>query len=344
MSISDQTGFFLDFQQFGDLRQKARSDSAGTAQAVARQFEGLFLQQMLTAMRSAATVDQGQHSSNMDFYRDLYDKQLAQAIAGQGDGLGVARLIQGQLAPAEPPPTVAATAAELPARLRVAAASAAVSAPTADKAAELPEMPVKLTAVDDNAPGDVVVGRVLDNDFAELARIDAANRRWQEPAGFVADLWPEAQAAAARLDVSPGLLIAQAALETGWGRHTMKFDDGRNAFNLFGIKAGPDWSGPSLQRASLEFVDGALISRVSRFRAYASPADSLADYVDFIRRSPRYADALQAGGNDRAYIEAIHRAGYATDPDYADKVISILRGELMSASLAQLANGDSDHA
>ena len=170
------------------------------------------------------------------------------------------------------------------------------------------------------------------------------DRRWQEPAQFVADLWPEARAAAPKLGVSPGLLIAQAALETGWGKHTMKFDDGRSAFNLFGIKAGPDWSGPSLQRASLEFADGVLSSRVSRFRAYASPAESLADYVDFIHRSPRYAGALQAGGDDQAYIRAIHRAGYATDPDYADKVISILRGDLMSLSLAQLENGDIDHA
>ena len=119
----------------------------------------------------------------------------------------------------------------------------------------------------------------------------------------------------------------------------MKFDDGRNSFNLFGIKAGPDWRGSALNKASLEYRDGLLSNEVSRFRAYASPAASLADYVDFIRTSPRYQPALNSAGDAHAYIRAIHQAGYATDPNYADKVIGIMDGALLGQALAGLDQG-----
>lgn len=349
MAISDQPGFFLDFQRFGELKLQARTDRGHAAVAVAQQFEGLFLQQMLAAMRAAATVDQGQHSSTLDFYREMHDKQLAQTIAGQG-GLGVARLIAARMpGSTENAASQAAPPASLPARDPAGAAlplpvAAAVSAPppgtaggvTAPAGAEVSRPP-------ETTPAGVVLHRVLNDDFAEVAQNAALNRRWQEPARFVADLLPEAQDAAARLGVSPELLIAQAALETGWGKHVMQFDDGRSSFNLFGIKAGVDWQGSSLRRASLEFGDGALHSQVSRFRAYASPAHSLRDYVDFIQSSPRYGDALQSS-DDSGYIRAIHAAGYATDPDYADKVIAILRGDLLRTSLAQTAPGDKNNA
>ncbi len=350
MAISNQSSFFLDFQRFGELKLQARTDRNAATNAVAQQFEGLFLQQMLAAMRSASTIDQGQHSSTMDFYREMHDKQLAQTIAGQG-GLGVARLIAAQVPGAVQDTSVPAvpTSAELP---RAAAASPApVSAvskasPVVDG---LPTTAVATARVTTAAPSDdavdagVVLHRVLNDDFAEVTQNAALNERWQEPARFVADLLPEARQAAERLGVSPQLLIAQAALETGWGKHTMKFDDGRNSFNLFGIKAGANWQGSSLQRASLEFSDGALHSEVSRFRAYSSPAHSLRDYVDFIQSSPRYGEALQSG-DDQGYIRAIHAAGYATDPDYADKVIAILGGELLQTSLAQAESGDTRHA
>ena len=96
MSISPQTDFYLDFQQFGDLKRLARQQSSNAAQQVAQQFEGLFVQQMLGAMRAASKIDQTQHSSYMDFYHDIYDKQVAQMVAGQGN-LGVAKLISDQL-------------------------------------------------------------------------------------------------------------------------------------------------------------------------------------------------------------------------------------------------------
>jgi len=344
MSISNQTGFYLDFQRFSDLKLGARANSDEASTAVAQQFEGLFVQQMLAAMRSAAKIDDSQHSSYMDFYREMYDKQLAQTIAGQ-DRLGVARLIMGQMPNAGAAPAVdGAESMQMPAAGMTAAPAVAAKALTADTAST--------GVVQHKAPASesaeqvdgVVLSRVVDDDFAEVNRIEQISQHWQQPHNFVADVLPEAQQAAARLGVSAELLVAQAALETGWGRHTMKFDDGRSSFNLFGIKAGSDWRGAALHKASLEYSDGHLQSEVSRFRAYASPAQSLADYVDFIQSNPRYRAALAQVGDDQAYIRAIHKAGYATDPNYADKVIGIMRGESLQRSLAALDTGVTDHA
>ena len=348
MAISNQADFFLNFQKFGEMKLRARENSDEVVNDVARQFEGLFVQQMLAAMRSASNIDSGQHSSYMDFYQEMYDKQLAQSIAGQ-NRLGVARLIKQQMPDSE----TARVASTLDKGIEMPQRSAAVvpSPITSSPATALPvsESPQAVLGAPSAAPGEpatssgVVLGKVVDDDFAEVAQIERANSRWQQPQGFIADIWPEAQAAASSLGVSPQLLIAQSALETGWGRHTMKFDDGRSSYNLFGIKAGADWSGAALKRVSLEYRDGLLHNEVSRFRAYDSPASSLSDYVDFIRSNPRYQQALASAGDDRAYIRAIQDAGYATDPEYADKVIGILDGALLRQTLAAIDTGVSSY-
>ena len=335
MSIANQTDFFLDFQQFGDLKLLARQHSDNATRSVARQFEGLFVQQMLSAMRAAGRIDQGQHSSYLDFYQDLYDKQVAQMVAKQ-DSLGVARMIVQQLpgSEAQPePPAVVGPHAIGP--------QAAVKTMNAETVAPHPVASVKQDSTPIRNESAVILNRVVDDDFAEQSRLEAA-ARWQEPASFVADIWPQARVAARRLGISPNLLVAQAALETGWGKHMMKFDDGRSSFNLFGIKAGPQWQGNTLNKKSLEYRDGLLIEEVSRFRTYVSPAQSLDDYVDFIQSSPRYHPALQSG-DDRSYVHELQAAGYATDPAYADKVIGILDSELLQTSLAAIESEVSDN-
>ncbi len=339
MAINTQADFFLNFQQFGEMKLRARENSEDAAATVARQFEGLFVQQMLAAMRSAARVDDAQQSSYMDFYQEMYDKQLAQTIAGQ-DRLGVAKMIMQQIPGAEQ--TAAATAID-PAAANPVSVPRAVQSVAMATAAPVEAAPAAAAAAEAGPGSSVVLGRVVDDDFAEVAQIERANKRWHKPDNFIADVWPEARVAAQQLGVSPELLVAQSALETGWGRHTMKFDDGRSSYNLFGIKAGGDWQGAALKRQSLEYRDGILQHQVSRFRAYGSPADSLADYVDFIQTSPRYQQALSSAGNDQAYIRAIQDAGYATDPRYADKVIGILRGELLQQTLAGINPGVSDY-
>jgi flagellar protein FlgJ len=136
---------------------------------------------------------------------------------------------------------------------------------------------------------------------------------------FLSSLLPMAESAGAEIGIDPKMLVAQAALETGWGRHMA----GRN--NLFNIKAGRGWSGDTSEVSTTEYRDGAPAKERAKFRAYESPEESFADYARLITGSKRYEGALASSGDPERYIRNIHNAGYATDPEYADKVLRIYR-------------------
>jgi len=140
---------------------------------------------------------------------------------------------------------------------------------------------------------------------------------------FISKLRPHAEQAARELGVDPNALLAQAALETGWGRSVPCNAQGECSFNLFGIKAGSQWSGATVNVPTLEFEDGVAVRKVERFRAYDSPADSFRDYAALIRDSSRYASARGAGDNVEAFASALQQGGYATDPNYAQKITAV---------------------
>jgi flagellum-specific peptidoglycan hydrolase FlgJ len=119
-------------------------------------------------------------------------------------------------------------------------------------------------------------------------------------------------------------MLAQAALETGWGRREIKAADGRNSFNLFGIRAGANWRGPSVEVMTTEYVNGVPERMVGRFRAYSSYEESFADYARLISQSPRYAQVMQNTGDPMAFASSLQRAGYATGPRYASVLASMI--------------------
>jgi len=143
------------------------------------------------------------------------------------------------------------------------------------------------------------------------------------PENFVNHLWPLAEKSAIKLGVAPEVLLAQAALETGWGQSIIK-QGSQSSHNLFNIKADPRWDGDKVEKLSLEYEKGIAVSKKSFFRAYDDLQKSFDDYVDFIQNNPRYQKALDAAENPERYLHEIHRAGYATDPKYADKIIRIM--------------------
>src|SRR5690606_34209042 len=145
-------------------------------------------------------------------------------------------------------------------------------------------------------------------------------------------LLPHAERAAERLGVDPKLLVAQAALETGWGASIPRLADGRSTHNLFGMKAGPAWREAKAGAWTLEIVDGMPERRRADFRAYASVAESFSDYADVIERLPRYADALRSAEDPEAYARALADAGYATDPHYAAKWLDVYRSDAIAGS------------
>lgn len=144
----------------------------------------------------------------------------------------------------------------------------------------------------------------------------------QSKEDFVKMMWPHAQRAGQALGVDPSALVAQAALETGWGRAVPNQADG-SSFNLFGIKAGSGWQGATANVPTLEFEDGVAVRKVERFRAYDSPADSFNDYAQLIGNNPRYENVRGAGGDVTTFASALQEGGYATDPNYAQKIVAV---------------------
>jgi flagellar protein FlgJ len=153
---------------------------------------------------------------------------------------------------------------------------------------------------------------------------------------FVRRFLDEATAAANELGIDPKLLLAQAALETGWGAALPRHGDGRPTNNLFGIKAGGAWRGERAAHWTVEHSGGVAERRREEFRAYDSSADSFADYVNLLTSTPRYAEALKQAHDAEGFARAVTAAGYATDPNYADKWLAVYRGERLGGAVGEL--------
>ncbi len=297
-------GSYTDVNALEGLKRNANSPAAMAA--LAGQVEALFLQMMLKSMRDASpgdSLDDGQ----MSMYQDLFDKQVALTIS-QHNGLGFANMLKRQLsnraganAPAAaPPPTYIPGSTLIPAPQSIKA-----TAP-------------KLTPVEGKAGAAHTSG---------TAAIVAT------PAQFVAQVLPSIRRTAAALGVHPLGLLAQAALETGWGQRMPRNADGSPSLNLFGVKAGADWTGARAPATTVEFSGGVATRQRTAFRAYGSIEEGVGDFAKLLATSPRYRDALAAGANPQAYVERIGRSGYATDPEYANKLSQVLNGDTLRAAL-----------
>ncbi|MFM7273739.1 MAG: glucosaminidase domain-containing protein, partial [Gammaproteobacteria bacterium] len=194
------------------------------------------------------------------------------------------------------------------------------SAAVASAAPELPLPTVLREAVE-------AIGPAVD---AVRERVAALRERFSDKKSFVEALAPHAREAAARLGVDHRLLIAQAALETGWGQSILGDSAGRSSMNLFNIKAGSYWQGPSVGVKTLEFRDGAPRPERARFRAYGSFAESFGDYANLLLGNGRYRDAVDNAANPAAFVQGLTRGGYATDPAYASKVLRLFRDPVIA--------------
>ena len=305
----------------------ARGDPAALKEA-ATQFDALFIGMMLKSAREASLGKGIFDTQVTKQYLELMDDQVALELARKG-GLGFGKMLLDQLTPhpADAPRAPASGSAE---------PSPAVSFPNAmfetdDGFGEpLAEIAPEL----DLAATEAVATRSADDASATVATEGPAGE--DEAERFVRRFVADATKAAQSLGLEPRLLLAQAALESGWGKATARHPDGRPANNLFGIKAGADWRGERVAHWTIEHEDGVAARKREVFRAYGRAADSFADYVELIGGSPRYANALAHSSDPEAYARAISSAGYATDPDYADKWLSIYHGDRLGDALLGL--------
>ncbi len=150
---------------------------------------------------------------------------------------------------------------------------------------------------------------------------------------FINQVYPYAEKAGAELGLDPRVLVAQAALETGWGRAVSKHPDGTSSFNLFNIKAGSGWDGATVNKETLEYRQGVALKERASFRSYDSYQESFADYVKFIQETPRYHKALQQTSDSVSYLRALKNGGYATDPHYVNKILHIIKSPTLKSGI-----------
>ena len=314
------TAAITDFNHFAGLRAAADRNDPAVLREVAGQFEALFLQSMLKSMREASLGDPiFGDSDQMEMYQGMMDQQLSLEMAS-GKGVGLADMLVRQLGGADTKiptrPDGSFSLADI-SRTRIAETNPAksYSSPTLTASLQIrAETPAQSAAPQETKPA------------------------WSDPQSFARDIWPHAERAGRRLQVAPEAIVAQAALETGWGAHVMQDNLGENSFNLFGIKAGGGWQGEQVSRRTLEFENGVPRPQKAHFRAYNDIAATFSDYADFLTDNPRYG-AVSGHGNDVAgFANALQSAGYATDPEYADKITRVLNSPTMKSVIRDLKN------
>lgn len=327
---------YSDFSGLNALKTQSHQDKAAALDQVAKQFEGLLLSQMLTAMRKANSVfteDDMLNSHAGDMYQDMFDKQITLTMSAQR-GIGLADVIKRQLMPQ---------------------AGVGVAGVAEDATATLPGLKPIGDYPRQIAPLQAVIERNLQQVDAAIAKrqtdsmvpsvtqtrpaaivsaVDLPPEKFESPDDFVQALLPAAQQLEAETGISARLMIAQAALETGWGKHLPKDAQGQSSFNLFGIKADARWQGPQVSITTTEYRDGVAVKEQANFRAYGSLQESLRDYVDFLQAQPRYREALSQADNPHAFANALQQAGYATDPAYGRKIQRLVEGEHISTAMA----------
>ena len=305
--------------------------SHARVEQAARGLEQQFAQMLIKSMRDASMGDPtlGENTT----YREMYDQQLAKTLT-QGRGLGLAPAIVRQLekstTPASPTPTPASAApGPLPLQRVPAAALPLAATPSGLPLPAGLHFNALTLAPSAHGVSLHAIAPPLAPPTPSAACAPDAPLDCSSPEAFVRSVWPHAQRTAAALGVPAKALVAQAALETNWGKRLA----GGRSHNLFGIKAGAQWLGDKVSAATHEFVGGVRVAQRAAFRAYQSAADSFADYAHLLS-GPRYAAARGTGDDTHRFAQALQHAGYATDPSYAAKIAAIANGPTLHRALA----------
>lgn len=313
-NIASDARVYTDIQGLNKLRYEKNSQQKNSE--VAHQFQSIMMQMVMHSMREANKVfSSGMFESNaMDIYQDLLDKQLS--LADGNAETGFTKMIEKnieQLSHPQPPapvtqangqrihekspivPATTPTVTPAPTIVKITP-TVALIAPTEDEVVSLPP-PSVATAED--------------------------NKTFATPADFIKTLWPAARTAAHYIGASPEILLAQAALETNWGKSIISHVTGDSTHNLFNIKAGPSWGAKIASVDSLEQRNGLLVKEKSHFRSYSSFTDSFMDFIGLLKNNTRYGEALNKAADPAQFVHALQKAGYATDERYAHKIMQV---------------------
>jgi flagellar protein FlgJ len=290
------------------LRRAAQSGDKKALKEAAQQFEAIFVHMMLKSMRKAQDVmvdkDSPFNSEQVKFYRGMHDQQLATDLSSNGS-IGLADIIVrqlGQLGDGYMPASAIRNDGNLSSINRQNVKS--------------------VEQAQDSILGSKDLSGHVPKTFQAFK-----HAAFDNPQEFVSQLLPAAKVAAEQLGLDPLAMIAQAAVETGWGKHMIHTEQGNNIHNLFGIKANKHWQGDRTIVSTVEYENGLAVPKKAPFRTYDSFSEAMQGYVDFLKENPRYEQALKNSHDSKNYFKELQQAGYATDPAYADKVLAVLQGD-----------------
>jgi flagellar protein FlgJ len=333
MSNIQAADVYTDFNALAGLKAEAKKDSPEALKAVAKQFEALFLNNILKSMRAGKLSDGLLDSQQSDSYNEMYDQQLAVHLSGN-PGVGLADLIVKQLSPKDAAQNTEGSFNRPTNNQALSGSSAEISSASGITGVVKPQTNKVDSWINTDTEGTkTIINSYINNDDPQNNMTEIpfrnANAKPSSTDDFIRQLLPHAKQAAKELGIDPKVILAQAALETGWGRSLIKNSNGSTSFNLFNIKADKSWTGKQAQVSALEFDQGIAKKVSSGFRAYSSFKESFSDYVDFIKTNPRYGDALKQVANGERYLQELQQAGYATDPNYANKIMTIYHNNLV---------------
>lgn len=306
----------LDAQGLDALRFQAKTNPDKALRQAAQQFESVFLNMLLKSMRDASPKDGLFDSEASQTYNGMLDQQWVDLLSKKGVGLADAMVKQLE-------------------RNQQAHGKTGGLDPAAVDGKALPLHPTpQLKLLDPSRLQGLqsALPAGMEKTWSTLERINASTQQGAQqmndansPARhFVQSLWREAKQAEQATGVPAQFILGQAALESGWGKREIRTADGGTSYNLFGIKASGDWKGKIAESVTTEYVNGAPRKTVERFRAYGSYAEAFADYGRLLSSHPRYAQTLAAGQNAAQFATQLQKAGYATDPNYAEKLTQVI--------------------
>ncbi len=303
--------FALDMQGFNSLRQTVKNSPQQGAWIAAKQFDAVFTQMMLKSMRDATPQDGILDSNQTKTFTDMLDQQLSEQLSSKG--IGLADKMYAQLMRGQGSASLSGAAGGTPQTGAAAAGAGDAMRAYANSAADGSLAGTKAFSSSDEDSGDQQL-------------VHSASTASASAAEFVNKLAASAQAASATTGIPARYILSQAALESGWGKREIKRADGSTTHNIFGVKAGKDWTGPTVMARTTEYVNGVAQDVVQRFRAYSSYDDAVKDYASMLTSNPRFQGVIHQAAQDPAsFAHGMQNAGYATDPQYANKLMSIMR-------------------
>lgn len=320
--VSNPPSSYMDMSSLNQLREAGvDKDQAKKQEALlkaAKQLESVFMDMVMKSMRQAdAVFAEGNmlESQEGSVFRDMLDKQYSMAMTSNSK-FGLAESIARQL-----DPTYAKTH-NADAVRPTSSRGTQFSFGDASQFSLLRHPPMLNATQTDKANADSVD---LGQGNSATGKLDTST-----PTAFVNSIMPYAKRAAAELGIDPRAIVAQAALETGWGKHVMDDSQGKSSLNLFGIKTGDAWQGDKATVQTTEYRQNVAVREVADFRSYNNLDHAFDDYVSFLKNNPRYADALKHSSDGTQWGTHLQKAGYATDPEYGKKIAKLVESDEIS--------------